>query len=61
MSVRLGHCVSGTVFQNFPKKQEHFSKEKLTSCAFSPNGAFFAIGTKEGRTRFYQFKHFKKY
>nr|CAD2195316.1 unnamed protein product [Meloidogyne enterolobii] len=61
MAVRLGHLASGTVFQNFPSRQEHFSKERLTTCAFSPKGAFFAVGTKEGRTRLYQLKHFEKY
>ena len=61
MSARLGHFSSGMAFANFPTKQEHFSRNKLVSCCFSPNSAFLALGTNEGRTRLYRLKHFNVY
>uniref|UniRef100_A0A914HJE4 Uncharacterized protein n=1 Tax=Globodera rostochiensis TaxID=31243 RepID=A0A914HJE4_GLORO len=61
MACRLSNCSTGSVFQNYPAKQEHFSTDKFTACEFSPNNAFFSLGTKQGKLRLYRLGHSNSY
>lgn len=61
MSIRLMHCQSGSIYQNFPARQEMFLKEKIKSNSFSPNSAFMAYGTESGKCLIYRLNHFNNY
>lgn len=55
------NCQSGSIYQNFPSRQEIFLREKLKCSAFSPNSAFLAYGTERGKCLLYRLNHFGKY
>ena len=61
MSARILQTRSGTVFQNFPAKQEMFERDQITCADFSPHSGFLAFGTEAGTTRIYRLNHFDKY
>jgi hypothetical protein len=61
MALKMFHCSSGEVFQDFPKKHEMFSRDRLTCAGFSPGNAFFATGAQSGQCRLYRFSFFNKY
>jgi len=61
MAGRMLHCTMGGVFQNFPSRQEMFSRDRLISAGFSPGNAFFAFGASSGTCRLYRLNFFGKY
>ena len=61
MAGKILHTVSGSVYQDFPTKQEMLSRDKLNSSCFSPKNAFFAFGTTSGKCRLYRFPYFDNY
>lgn len=61
MAYRMVHMRSGTVFKNFPTKQEALERELITCVDFSPNSAFMAYGTASGHCRLYRLNDFHKF
>ncbi|CAD5225570.1 unnamed protein product [Bursaphelenchus okinawaensis] len=61
MHYRIAHLQSGTVFKNFPPKNEMLSKDVITSASFSPHSGFVAFGTMSGGVRLYRLNYFDIY
>uniref|UniRef100_A0A7E4VKK3 WD_REPEATS_REGION domain-containing protein n=1 Tax=Panagrellus redivivus TaxID=6233 RepID=A0A7E4VKK3_PANRE len=61
MAYRVVHMRSGTVFKNFPPKQEALEREFITCVDFSPHSAYMAYGTAAGHCRLYRLNGFHQY
>ncbi|KAI6189559.1 U3 small nucleolar RNA-associated protein 18-like protein [Aphelenchoides bicaudatus] len=61
MAYRFLHTQSGTVFKNFPPKQEMLSRDYFTCTDISPHSGFAAFGNTNGGIRLYRLNHYEKY
>jgi U3 small nucleolar RNA-associated protein 18 len=61
MAYRLLHMNSGTVYKNFPPKQEMLERELISSVEFSPKSGYVAFGTMTGHCRLYRLHAFSEY
>ena len=57
--LRMLHISTGTVFSNWPTNNTPL--HKVQCMAFSPGGAFFAIGNDRGKVLLYRLNHFSNY
>ena len=55
-AMRLVHVPSGTVFSNWPSSKTPL--HNVSTVAFSPGGAYLAVGNDRGRVLLYRLAHY---
>ncbi|VDK52754.1 unnamed protein product [Anisakis simplex] len=58
-ALRVAHLRSTSVFSNFPPRNVRLGQP--TTCDFSPNNGYFAIGDMNGYLSLFRLNHFEKY